>query len=200
MLRVSFSSGVSFSSAPDCVDRVSLEPPFFDPHAGPGTRLLLLLLSLFVSMVAFSFLIKACFLKTVFHYTTIFWIFATYRFFPQHLCWGSPFLPPLSVSTVFAGTTLFRPPPQAQGHGCCCSYRRFFFLFNITFSFLIKACFLKADFHYTTIFWIFATCRFFPQHSCWGSPFLPPLTVSTVCAGTTLFRHPPAGPGTRLLL
>ena len=31
-------------------------------------------------------------------------------FFPQHSCFGSPFLPPLSVSSLIAGIELFRPP------------------------------------------------------------------------------------------
>ena len=35
-------------------------------------------------------------------------------FFPQHLCWGSPFLPPLSVSRLIAGIDVFRPPPWAE--------------------------------------------------------------------------------------
>ena len=30
--------------------------------------------------------------------------------FPQHCCWGSPFLPSLSVSWLIAGIELFRPP------------------------------------------------------------------------------------------
>ena len=42
--------------------------------------------------------------------------------FPQHLCWGSPFLLPLSVSRLIAGIKLFIPsvPP---GRRCCCYYR-----------------------------------------------------------------------------
>ena len=34
----------------------------------------------------------------------------TRQFFPQLLCRGFPFLPPLSVSTLIARTTIFRPP------------------------------------------------------------------------------------------
>ena len=37
-----------------------------------------------------------------------------------------------------------------------------------------------------------------PQHRSRGFPFLPPLSVSTMIAGTARFRHPPpAAPGTR---
>ena len=35
------------------------------------------------------------------------------QFFRQHECWGSPFLAPLSVSTLVAGTIFVRPPPRS---------------------------------------------------------------------------------------
>ena len=35
-------------------------------------------------------------------------------FFPQHSCFGSPFLPPLSVSSLIAGIELFRPPGASR--------------------------------------------------------------------------------------
>ena len=40
---------------------------------------------------------------------------------------------------------------------------------------------------------------FFPQHLCYGSPFLPPLSVSRLGAGISKF-DPAAAPGTPLLL
>ena len=44
-------------------------------------------------------------------YFTFSFLFLTFvYFFPQHLCWGSTFLLPLSVSRFIAGIKLFRPP------------------------------------------------------------------------------------------
>ena len=41
--------------------------------------------------------------------------------FPQHLCWGSPFLPSLSVSWSGCWKRAF-PTPRAPGRGCCYCY------------------------------------------------------------------------------
>ena len=79
-------------------------------------------------------------------------------FFPQHLCFGSPFLPPLSVSTVIAGPPLFRPP---RGPRDTVIIVVVIVVFSFYYLFFSKVFLLKADFHYTTIFLIFPTYRFF---------------------------------------
>ena len=48
--------------------------------------------------------------------------------FPPDWCWRSPFLPPMSVPTLIAGTALFPPPPRHQEHGCSCSSRFLLFI------------------------------------------------------------------------
>ena len=51
----------------------------------------------------------------VFVYECNGWLVCWAFFLPQHLCCGSPFLPPLNVLTMFAGTAFFDPPPPAPG-------------------------------------------------------------------------------------
>ena len=98
------------------------------------------------------------------------------------------------MSTVSAGTALFRPPrgPRNTVVYCCC-------FFPFTYSFLIKAGFLETDFHYTTIFWIFATYRFSHNFLLRVSFSPAPECVDRVCWNRS-FSTPPAGPGTPLLL
>ena len=75
------------------------------------------------------------------------------NFFPQHLCFGSPFLPPLTVSIVIAGTALFRPPRGTRNAVVVVVVVVvvFFLLFYVAFT-LLLASFLKCDYHYTTTF------------------------------------------------
>ena len=53
------------------------------------------------------FLITTFLMKSRKQHVAFFWYA---HFFPQHLCWGSTFLLPLSVSRFIAGIKLFRPP------------------------------------------------------------------------------------------
>jgi hypothetical protein len=39
--------------------------------------------------------------------------------FPQHLCYGSPFLLPMSVSCLLVGNDLFGPPVPPEPRYCC---------------------------------------------------------------------------------
>ena len=166
-----------------------LEPLFFDPPAGPGTPLLLLLFFPFT----YSFLIKAGFLETDFHYTTIFWIFATYRFSHNFLLRVSFSPAPECVDRVCWNRS-FSTPPRAQEHRCC-----YCLFFPFTYSFLIKAGFLETDFHYTTIFWIFATYRFSHNFLLRVSFSPAPECVDRVCWNRS-FSTPPRAQEHRLLL
>ena len=112
-------------------------------------------------------------------------------FFPQHLCFGSPFLSPLTVSIVIAGTALFRPPRGTRNAVIIVVVVIVFFivllcLYFTTGGFSERRLSLHNDLLDTPS----RVLTFFPQHLCFGSPFLPPLTVSTVIAGTALFRPP----------
>ena len=88
---------VSFASDPGCVD-ADCWNRFVSTPAGPGTRLLLLLLFSFI--FTYSFLIKAGFLEADFHHTTIFWIFATYNF--SHHFRAPPYPPTPLESKVWS--------------------------------------------------------------------------------------------------
>ena len=73
-------------------------------------------------------------------------------FFPQLYVEGLPFLPPLGVSIVFAGTVFFRPRREPGNTVVVVIVVIIVFSSFVIYLFLIKACFLETVFHYTTIF------------------------------------------------
>jgi hypothetical protein len=74
--------------------------------------------------------------------------------FPQHLCFGCPFLPPLTVSIAIAGTALFRSPRGTRNAVVIVVVVVVFCCFAFT---LVLVSFLGGDYHYTTI--IFHTTK-----------------------------------------
>ena len=100
----------------------------FRPPSGPRNTVAGIIFHSFSSFT-YSFLIKAGFLETDFHYTTIFSIFATYRFSHNFLLRVSFSSAPECVDRVFWSRT-FSTPQRAQEH-CCWYYFSFFFIFYL---------------------------------------------------------------------
>ena len=109
---------VSFSPAPEWVDRVCWNRSFSTPPRVQEHRYSSCCYCF--SPFTYSFLIKAGFLESEFHYTTIFWILATYHFFPQLYVAGLLFSRPLVCRPCLL-EPLFFDPPRAQEH-CYCYY------------------------------------------------------------------------------
>ena len=69
-----------------------------------------------------------------------------FRLFPQHSCWGSPFLPSMNVSWLIVGIELFRTPvPPWLRYRCCCRFR-WCVIRTLTNGWLGNAFFWKAIF------------------------------------------------------
>ena len=142
-------------------------------------------------------------------FLTIRFIYFHMLFFFTALCWGTPFLPPLSVSTQIAGTVCFRHPRRPRNTIIVAIdvfvlfvSRLFFFYYILVF--LVSLSFLSY-FSYTFVcflyyFFIIASFQFsnliflLPRFNCSKTCVI----KGQICLNLTLFRKPPNIPGTML--
>ena len=156
-----------------------LEPANFRPHREPRNTLVIVV----VCSIYFFLCIQCLFLGSWFSLhnrilrtcylfqTTFIW-----RVFDR-VCWNHPFSThprgPRNTFVIFL-------------------FSKYYFLF------FNKGLFSRSQYSLHKDILNFRWLLFNPQHLCGGSHLRPPLIVSTVFAGTTVFRIP-ACPGTRLL-
>ena len=91
------------------------------------------------------------YLVFIFSFAVFLFCFFCFQFFPTTFCWGSPFLPSLSVSWPDCWNRVF-PTPLVHQDVVVVVVVIVIVMLNQTNWFALWLIFLKPDFHYTTIF------------------------------------------------